>query len=203
MKKNKLSLCFAALLILGINFQGISQDTLHIYKNEIGFGISDIIYGFGISTTNMPKMPVLNVSYKRVYNKNVFRSGISFRHFNDRQYTGSDQLFTYFLANAGYERRFFDKKFQLLTGIDLVYNYKSDIDKSEFGYRASTYQIGLGPVVGLIYKPTKRISLQTEFGLFYGPEKEKITGGGKSTWVNNGSCLSTQRNMSFHIFYNF
>lgn len=197
MKKSSIVLCL--MLVSAFSFSQVKKDSI---RNEIGFGISDMLYSF----VDNNFFPTINLSYKRVYNKNVFRSGITYNYSITDKYTpGINQSFSYFLTNVGYERRFFDKKIQLLAGADLCYSYRSDKVKFDdgFNYKYTENKIGIGPVVGLIYNPTKRWSFQTELGLFYGPCKEKWTRKGQSAWINRGTFFSLQRTFSFNVYYKF
>src|SRR5690242_4469982 len=111
------------------------------FKREVGIGTSSIPFLI------LNIVPALNISFKAINNKNALRTGISFNIINP--------FSPAYLINAGYERRFFNGKSQLLIGGDIGYN--------TFG---STKTIGLGPAIGYILNPSKTISLQTEVGVF-------------------------------------
>ncbi|MGZ5245299.1 MAG: hypothetical protein ACXWDO_05795 [Bacteroidia bacterium] len=134
---------------------------------------SRIRYEVGVSLPwylLLSKHPIYSFSqgvyFKVEKNKNVLRTGIR-SHFPIRNIDFS-RSYNYNL-NIGYERRFFNRKFQLFAGADLFYQqYKINYNLVE----SEKFQhFGMGPNLGVLYKPIDRISIQLENVLYVGPGK--------------------------------
>jgi len=146
------------MLVIGVTIPStFSQTPSDSSKFEIGIGIPYFPRTF---------TPFPVVTFKIVHNKNVFRSGVIYNLTSPATLKEN----SYFLINAGYERRFFKKKIQIILGVDLGYYYRHESNRPNFEDLKS-YNYGIGPVVGLQYQFIERFSLQTEFGFIWGNGK--------------------------------
>ncbi|OIP02726.1 MAG: hypothetical protein AUJ97_05665 [Bacteroidetes bacterium CG2_30_32_10] len=202
MKTNKISLLLTVLLILSINLSCFAQAPKDSCRYEIGLGIPSVVGMFDaydLSTFSS------NISFKIVNHKNAFRCGISYEFFGYyyKNLTGV-------MINAGYERRFFNKKSILITGIDLCYYQKAyDYDKIKVevpGSYHTFYNVGIGPVLGYIYQPTKKLSIQTECGFFYGQGEVKHYDNRDNKKLYDsykGKYFVIHRGLSINVYYRF
>ncbi len=188
----KISFLLIALLSLTFNFKGFSQDDKPPLKNEIGLGVPNVNF--------LNEILIANFSFKTVKNKNAFRSGVSYGFFRPKY-----ENYSSLLINVGYERRFFKKKSKLLLGADLCYLFTTYDRKGSwpYEYKHTFYHVGLGPVLGYIYQPLKKISFQTECGFYYGPGKSKDSYNENDIIVDNGKYYTFHRYLSLHVYYHF
>ncbi len=193
------------LIILNIHYFCFAQANKDSCKYEIGIGIPSVL---AMSKNLGDEIYAMNVSFKMVHHKNVFRSGISyeFAGFGYKSYTG-------LLFNAGYERRFFNKKSMLIAGVDLCYYHQAYVPIDNVilelpGNYFTFYHAGIGPVIGYIYRPIKKLSIQTECGFFWGHGERKYYDNKDnkkdvSQYKNNGNYFTIHRSLSLMIYYHF
>lgn len=184
---------FALILIVTVllNTVSFSQTPTDSCKFEIGLGTPYFPGTFGGRT------PAPLVSLKAIQNKNALRAGFIYdltasRPFND---------YSYFLINIGYERRLFLKKSKLFLGLDACYLSRFNKDSSDPTNNSTFYHLGIGPVIGYLYKISKRFSLHTEVGLFYGYGENKYYKIGIITYSNSGGFFTSHRAIGLNLAY--
>lgn len=126
-------------------------------------------------------------TFKLLKHKHVFRSGVALSY--SKKYESVS-----FKANLGYERRTKVKRFQLLGGIDVG----MELENSDFFNKYRLYHFGIGPVGGFIFNITRRFSIESELGLFYGPYIYYI-----NNYKRTDILFSSHRAFSLHLYYKF
>lgn len=169
---------FGAFLLLQIIPLG-AQDTSVYFSNrrtEIGLNITGVLANFlNAEGSNLPVDPYL-FSLK-VVRKNTFRLGLNskvskFSDFNDgfNQRTVREQTFQ---VRAGVERRIaVHPRLLVHWGGDVLAELKKNQVVSSGGFGQATLRNnsaggGLGPVLGLQFALTRRITLSTEAAMYF------------------------------------
>ena len=170
-----------------------SQTPIDSNKFELGVEIPlycGTKYGWTMS-------PVL--AFKVIHNKYAFRSGLIY-DLTTQHSPLKDNIF--YILNVGIERRFFTKKSKLLIGIDICYlhEYHNQVDDT---LSWTLYHYGTGPIIGYLYKFSKRFSFQTEIGFFVGYGEEKYKHNGVISQNNKDWYFTGHRAIGINIYYNF
>jgi hypothetical protein len=185
----KLRKSVIVISFLLICFTSFSQTDSCCHKFEIGLG-----YAIPPPLAETNYFP--NITFKIVKNKNAIRFGTSYD-----QLLHSLTKHTWSVYNVGYERRFYNvtkkRKTKILTGADICYMNKFDSFNNKFvslDY-VSLNLFGVGPVLGFVLEPIKRLSLQTEVGI--------IGGFGTTRQYNNGQLIKKESEFTFgfHRFF--
>jgi hypothetical protein len=179
---------------------------------------------FNLSSSTLPMLPY-DITYKRIVGNKAFRTGIGLTINNTSVYscsssssqpTGPDQV-TPSVTNsgnvyfrAGYEwRHDFNDRFMAYCGLDGIAQFgyfKSETSEISNGlpfsyhYNKTTDNIttlagGLGPVIGIQFFLTKRISILTESPVYfqYIHQKEGITDYSNTLAGSSGYVSSTDK----------
>jgi|GEM_PF-912397 len=164
-----------------------NQDTIahRQYNNEFGFDATPFIKQFlNFSQTQFPQYytPTYYLTYRRYFAKGNLRIaiGADIRDNQSLPYYGQDSTILHdkrFTLNArvGWEwLEKLGKKWQVFYGVDFLADYiyeKSDANNAtanmggyiySMGTLSSTQIFGLGPVLGVRFNLTKRLSIMTE-----------------------------------------
>lgn len=90
-----------------------------------------------------------------------------------------------------------------VIGIDACYHNKFSWQMSDPLVSSTFYHIGIGPVIGYLYNLSKRLSFQTEVGLYYGHGENKYYNDEVLTYCDKGGFYTGHRFFSLNLFYQF
>jgi hypothetical protein len=185
------------------------------FKNVIGLDITGLInqirpyYAYDYYPNyNYMYSPYI-ITYKRIYNKHALRAGIGG---NISNYEGvandtinSNSNYYNLTFGIGYEHYvYLAKKWTFYYGLDLIgsyqgyeylYEYNSNSNRKE---TTTTYRYGASPLLGLIFRLNKRISLATEtcYDILHSQSKTSTTY--TNYPYNNSTFKSTGFETQFH-----
>jgi len=172
----------AIIILIGILcFQfSNAQDTVRFSnkKAEINIGYFDL---FSLNSINN-----MGVGFKFNCGKGAFRIGSSF-YYNHRENVSTNstdkETNTTIVPRVGYEFRQYYKRLVLFYGVDVCGSYDKDINNNTYtagdynNSLATTYGIGLSPLLGLKCFINKKISISTEtsFNFMYSSGQTKYS----------------------------
>ena len=181
-----LSLCWLAIPLFGQSEKDRSF--------ELGLNVTNTLAGFFNSGGQDMALDPYLFSLKIVGPNSAFRTGFNLKYKNKIEFvdTGEREVLDQdFFLRAGWEKRVpISPRFTLFWGLDGVMRYESEkVDFFSFSgdLKLKNYEwgIGGGPVLGVLFHMSDRISLSTEstlYGIYFkGKEEQNLEPGQPAT----------------------